>query len=170
LVIAAPTSRQQPLGVLQRLGYSCAEVDDAYTAMLELCRKPLVYRAVIVSLASLYREELAFIESVKHRFGQIEIWLTQIDGRQAALAEAMRLGADGLLADDGLHRIAITPPAASVAASSGPQAVAENQPPPTDESAANAERDFAIGEPVLTADELRALLHEQPSVPPSTGE
>src|SRR5580704_5093896 len=104
LVIAAPSARQQPLDVLHRLGYSCAEVDDAYAAMCELCRKPLVYRALIISLASLYREELAFIESVKHRFPQIEIWLTHIDGRQAALAESMRLGADGLLAEDGLHR------------------------------------------------------------------
>src|ERR1700722_11267975 len=127
LVIAAPTSRQQPLGVLQRLGYSCAEVDDAYTAMLELCRKPLVYRAVIVSLASLYREELAFIESVKKRFPQIEIWLTQIDGRQAALAESMRLGADGLLAEDGLHRIAMTP-----------QAAPQTEPAPVEQQAASS--------------------------------
>ena len=29
------------------------------------------------------------------------------------------------------------------------------------------ERELAIGEPVLTADELRALLQEQPSLPPS---
>jgi hypothetical protein len=169
LVIAGPTSRQQPLGVLQRLGYSCAEVDDAYSGMLELCRKPLVYRAVIVSLASMYREELAFIETVKHRFGQIEVWLTQIDGRQAALAEAMRMGADGLLADDGLHRIAITPQANSAGTLTSPQTEPVPQNAAADESSA-ADRDFVIGEPVLTADELRALLHEQPSVPPSAGE
>jgi hypothetical protein len=168
LVIAAPTSRQQPLSVLQRLGYSCAEVDDAYNAMLELCRKPLVYRAVIVSLASLYREELAFIDSVKRRFPQIEIWLTQIDGRQAALAESMRLGADGLLADDGLHRIAMTPPTAT--ASEPQPATRASETPATDENSSAADRDFVIGEPVLTADELRALLHEQPSFPPNTGE
>jgi hypothetical protein len=173
LVIAAPTSRQQPLGVLQRLGYSCAEVDDAYSAMLELCRKPLVYRAVIVSLASLYREELAFIDSVKRRFGQIEIWLTQIDGRQAALAEAMRLGADGLLADDGLHRIAITPQPASTSAPVVVQpasAASGSENPATDEKATATDREFVIGEPVLTAEELRALLHEQPSFPPNSGE
>jgi hypothetical protein len=169
LVIAAPSTRQQPLGVLQRLGYSCAEVDDAYSAMCELCSKPLVYRAVIVSLASLYREELAFIESVKRRFPQIEIWLTQIDGRQAALAESMRLGADGLLAEDGLHRIAIaTPNPPAIRPSAADQPVTEN--PATEENNASNDRDFIIGEPVLTADELRALLHEQPTFPPNAGD
>lgn len=95
LVVANPSSRSQPLAVLQRLGYSCAEADDPYTAMLELCRKPLVYRALILSLSSLYKEELSFIESVKKRFPHVEVWLTQTDGRQGSLAESMRLGAMG---------------------------------------------------------------------------
>src|SRR4051812_18771655 len=108
LLVANPSSRAQPLTALQRLGYSCAEADEPYTGMLELCRNPLAYRALVLSLASLFKEELSFIESVKRRFPHIEVWLTQTDGRQASLAEAMRLGADGLLAEDGLHRIAIT--------------------------------------------------------------
>jgi hypothetical protein len=169
LVIAAPAARQQPLEALQRLGYSCAEVDDAYAAMCELCRKPLVYRALIISLASLYREELAFIESVKHRFPQIEIWLTHIDGRQAALAESMRLGADGLLAEDGLHRIAIS----GVGAAEMPRetsAQSAGAAGDTEEGNNIIERDLSIGEPVLTAEELRALLHEQPTFPPSGAE
>jgi hypothetical protein len=77
----------------------------------------------------------------------------------------MRLGADGLLAEDGLHRIAISSPAESA-----------GRPPTDDESdvddsaAAAVERDLAVGEPVLTADELRALLQEQPTNPPGTAE
>ena len=35
------------------MGYGCAEADDPYAAMVELCRRPMVYRAVIVSLSSL---------------------------------------------------------------------------------------------------------------------
>jgi len=140
--------------------------------MLELCRNPQTYRSLILSLTSLYREELAFIESVKRLFPQIEIWLTQTDGRQAALAESMRLGADGLLAEDGLHRIALTlapeattqMPASTVLRSNESNAGDERAHPNDD---AGVDADLAIGEPVLTADELRALLQEQPSLPPS---
>lgn len=162
LVVANSSSRAQPLDVLERLGFSCAEADDPYFAMLELCRKPLVYRALILSLTSLYKEELALIESVKKRFPHVEIWLTQTDGRQASLAESMRLGADGLLAEDGLHRIALTPAAESPAVA---------QPSVSDDGAdALADHDVSTGEPVLTADELRALLQEQPSLPQSGGD
>jgi CheY-like chemotaxis protein len=158
LVVASSSSRAQPTAILQQLGYTCAEADDPYTAMLEICRRPLVYRAVILSLASLYKEELAVVQSIKQRFPHMEVWLTQTDGRQASLAEAMRLGADGLLSEDGLHRIAIT-------------AAAEVPPPPPPAPVMQAvesedepsDSDMGIGEPVLTADELRALLPEQPS-------
>lgn len=156
LIVASSSSRAQPAAVLQQMGFTCAEVDDPYAAMLEICRKPLVYRAIILSLASLYKEELAVVQSIKQRFPHIEVWLTQTDGRQASLAEAMRLGADGLLSDDGLHRIAIT--AAAEAPALPPQtprrSEAEDEP---------GEMDIGIGEPVLTADELRALLQEQPT-------
>jgi hypothetical protein len=162
LVVANPSSRPQPMAILQRLGYSCVETDDPYSAMLELCRRPLLYRSLILSLSSLFKEELAMIESVKRRFPQIEIWLTQTDGRQASLAEAMRLGADGLLADDGLHRVALSPSA---------EPIVRPMEADTDDSAAQMpDRDLSVGEPVLTADELRALLQEQPSVPPGEGE
>ena len=49
--------RAEPLGTHARLGYGCAEADDPYAAMAELCRRPMVYRAVILSLSSLHREE-----------------------------------------------------------------------------------------------------------------
>src|SRR3954454_13254579 len=108
LVVGNPAGRTEPLGTLQRLGYGCAEMDDPYAAMAELCRRPLVYRAVILSLSSLHREELALIPGVKRRFPHVEIWLTHTDGRQAALADAMRMGADGLLSGEGLHRVALS--------------------------------------------------------------
>ena len=192
LVVASPGGRAEPLATMQRMGYGCAEADDPYAAMAELCRRPMVYRAVILSLGSIHREELAFIAGVKRRFPHIEIWLTHTDGRQSALAEAMRAGADGLLSGEGLHRVAV--PAAGVASYvPGPSVempslpVRPEQPgrqapatpaaapaPPdsisNDSSAANEERpedeSHAIGEPVLSADELRALLQEQPLPPP----
>ena len=193
LIVGNPSSRPEPVGTLQRMGFGCAESDDPYAAMAELCRRPLVYRALVLSLSSLHREELGLISGVKRRFPHVDIWLTQTDGRQAALAEAMRLGADGLLSGEGLHRIAVsgTEPAsfepqdpiplpvreapaqqpavaqvesAASAATPAPAAAhAPRQPaPPEDASTA--------GEPVLSAEELRALLQEQPTPPLGGGE
>ena len=108
LIVGSAAGRAQPVSVMQGLGFGCVEFDDPYAAMVELCRRPLVYRAIILGLTSLYREELYLIDGVKRRYPHVEVWLTQTDGRQAALAEAMRLGADGLLAEDGLHRIALS--------------------------------------------------------------
>jgi DNA-binding NarL/FixJ family response regulator len=154
MVIAGASSRQQPVQALERLGYSCAEADDPYSAMIEICRKPLAYRAVILGLNSLFREELAIVAAIKQRFGHIEVWLTQTDGRQSSLAEAMRLGADGLLGEDGLHRVAVMPAVEPVAA-----AVTTIE----EESAPEEPAELPMSEPVLTADELRALLQEAPA-------
>lgn len=133
--------------------------------MAELCRRPLAYRAIILSLASLYREELALIAAVKRRWPHIDVWLTQTDGRHAALADAMRLGADGLLGEDGLHRTAVAGPGMEL---SYPAARAGEEPalPPPSEEREMHDTIEVGNEPILTADELRALLSEQPVMPP----
>lgn len=163
LIVGAVGSRSQPTHAMQRLGFTCAEADDVYVAMLELSRRPTAYRAVIVSLAGTYREELVVIPAVRRRCPQVEVWLAHTDNRPALLAEAMRLGADGLLSDDGLHRIAV---AVSVTTSPSPRGA----PAPVSHAVAHDENDDAdstddvsSGEPVLTAEELRALLEEQPA-------
>jgi hypothetical protein len=178
IVVATPACQAQPLGVLVRLGIDALPVTDPYAAMLEIARRPLVYRALIVSLQSVYREELQLISTLKRRFPHVEIWLTQTDGRHAALAEGMRLGADGLLDEEGLHRtaapLAQEPISMPRPTSSGevllpivPAAIP--LPPPSEpvEETTTSGDDPSAGEPVLTADELRALLQEQPSMPPS---
>jgi hypothetical protein len=166
------------------MGFDCAECDDPYGAMLELAQRRLAYRAVILSLAVLYREELSLIPTLKRRFAHVEIWLAHTDGRQAALAESMRLGADGLIDDEGLHRIAApaSPLAPSQALTDDPVATSYHPLPPASvppESepgeASSAEASGApvelgpLDEPVLSADELRALLQDQPAMPPSGG-
>lgn len=172
LIIGSPACRNAPLGTLQRLGFTCAEIDDPYSAMAELCRRPLVYRAIILSLASLYREEMALIQAVKRRWPHVDVWVTQTEGRLAALADAMRLGADGLLSEDGLHRTALTggttdtvyrtsEPAPVAAAATPVSAV-----PPVDPDPETHEEETGGNEPILTADELRALLAEQPTAFP----
>jgi len=154
---------------LQRRGYVCTEVDEPYDAMVQLCRRPLFYSAVILSLNSLYREELALISSIKRRFSHVDIWLSDTDGRQAALAEAMRFGADGLLSEDGMHRIAGTGSGsepASAAHGDFQPPVGEETPaagaavPPRHVEASHPREKSS--DPLLTADELRALLQESP--------
>jgi hypothetical protein len=127
---------------------------------------------MIVSLASLFRSELSLITTVKRRFPHVEVWLSHTDGRQADLAESMRLGADGLLDDDGFHRIAAAQepvtyhsmPESTVPLPHLPQTQApESAPSDPDEA-------VIPGEPVLTTDELRALLQDPPVMPPSAGQ
>ena len=167
LLVSNPATRPLAVEALSKLGYSCAEADDPYAAMADLCRRPLAYRAVILSLASLYREELPIIRAIKRRFPHAEVWLTHTDGRPAALAEAVRLGADGLIDDEGLHRVALSEPALA-----DPEPMATPAAPTSIESSpGHSENDIddTSGEPILSADELRALLQEQPSIPPAGG-
>lgn len=152
---------------LQRLGFSCSEVDEPYDAMLQLCRRPLFYSAIILSLNSLYREELQIISSVKQRFSHVEVWLSDTDGRHAALAEAMRLGADGLIATDGLHRIAASAttvetlePTQRETAQDAADA-AKNADDNTSSDAANAETDEFAGVEESNAAESNADSSEQ---------
>jgi hypothetical protein len=176
LIIGSPACRSAPLSTLQRLGFTCAEIDDPYSAMAELCRRPLVYRAIILSLTSLYREEMPLIQAVKRRWPHVDIWLTQTDGRHAALADAMRLGADGLLSEDGLHRTALagsttdTVYRSSESAGAAPTITPVSAVPPVDTSPDPHDDEMSGNEPILTADELRALLAEQPTAFPEDSE
>ena len=183
--------RQDPLRLLRAQGFDCVESEDAYAAMLELCKHRLAYQSLVLCLASFYREELHFIATTKRRMPHIEIWLTQTEGRTAALVEAMRLGADGLLAEDGtLHRMPSgqnSSPGPAITSTGGTELLPEKAPTdtvaPTMTGATGATKmessfggvdspggdsdDDTISEPVLSADELRALLQDQPSMPPS---
>src|SRR3954462_1821196 len=145
LIVGNPQGRGATLAAMQAMGYACAELDDPYAATAELLKRPLVYRALVLSLSSLYREEVAVIATVRKRLPHVDIWLAHTEGRQAAMVEALRLGAAGLLAEDGaLHRIsgqAEEPAPATLH-------VSETEP---------AESDLGSVEPILSADELRAL-------------
>src|SRR5205085_2487484 len=79
LVVGPALCRARPAQVLRELGFACAEADDPYSAMAELCRRPAAYRALILSLQSVYPEELQLIPAVKRRCPQVEVWLTDID-------------------------------------------------------------------------------------------
>lgn len=178
------------------LGLSIVESEDPYSAMAELAREPRRFHAVILSLQSLYREELQIIPSIKLAIPAVEIWLTDAEGRSAALAQAMRLGAEGLLGEEGLHRTAPGSATEALTAAKGsgsvhvkpvddravddramaatraqgrdepvaatPIRTAERAERPQNRAAVAEEDPYngSPGEPVLTADELRALLHD----------
>lgn len=192
LIVGSESCRAAPLRLLQAMGFECETLPDPYQAMRHLCSRPKQpYTALILSLLSLYREELQIIPAVKQYLPHLEIWLTHIEQRPAALAEAMRLGADGLLGEDGLHRLAAPtapeprsrtltgPPLPSVSSNpaSGMKVIPIlSESPPDDPSPTSSTPDAQeydssgpTHEPVLTAEELRALLQDQPDMPPAQG-
>jgi hypothetical protein len=137
--------------------------------MGELCRRPLVYRMVVLSLQGVYQEELSIIPAIKRRFPHVDVYLAHTDGRQGTMVEGMRLGADGIVSEQGIHRTAtpavrpVNPPAAPAAAPTPPPAPVT--PPVAPQSVTPVPRlDLAASEPLLTAEELRALLDDEPLV------
>lgn len=161
MIVGGEGCRLQPRQVLQAIGYETDERDNPYAALQELCRRPLVYRALVLSLQSLYREELAIITTVRQRFPHVSVWLAHTDGRHAALVEAMRLGAEALVSVNGLHSLG------DEAEHPQPPRPMSFRPVPAEEAPAEpvAEKhnDYAPAgsrhhETVLTAEELHALL------------
>ena len=183
LVVGGSACRAEPLAILARQGVGCDEADDVYAAMATLAHRPMVFRAMVLSLSSLYREELDIIATIKRRYPHMEIWVSQSDGRAAALAESVRLGADALVSGEGIHRIDQSPPPAARAGIGSIRPAASAVSIVQDGGLADpvgrlaGERisdhpgdDNGMGEPVLTADELRALLADQSPVLPQHGE
>lgn len=169
LVVGSPACRAHARTALARLPFEFAAVDDPYAAAMELARRPLAYRAVVLCLNSVFREELGLITLIKQQMRHMDVYLSQTDGRQAAIVDATRRGADGILGDDGLHRF--DGPTARDAARMQPiEPSAQRGEPATVAHAVEPDLppDGSTGEAVLTAEELRALLSEQPSLPPGT--
>ena len=166
LVVAQQDLQNGLADQLTAAGMSAVFAPDPYAAMTELCRRPLVYRAVAISLHGVYHEELNLIPAIKRRFPHVAIYLSHTDHRQAAMAEALRLGADGLISEQGAHHIApptpvveMPPPApASLAAAPLPPVMREVARPPREVEPL----ELRSSEPVLTAEELRALLEDEP--------
>lgn len=202
LVICVPASLDALSSELRTLGYDVNGVDNPFTAIVELLDRPLVYRSVVLSLPAVYREELSLIKTIRARLPHIDVLLAHTDGRASAMAEAMRLGATGLLGEDAVHRLSdVEPPPAdprtmdlravdlrAVVPSANPGAIpsalsgslsaalpaagplVQHGTPATGSNAFDAElsdEDLNDLEPILTAEELRALLQEQPTLPPN---
>ena len=97
------------------------------------------------------------------------------DVEAAQLVLLLHAQPDGLLDDDGLHRVATAPlPAEDASLSHGEVAALSDVPPEQQPGPRAAEpepdQDLPSGEPILSADELKALLQEQPTMPPAGDE
>ncbi|MDW8262649.1 MAG: hypothetical protein RMJ35_08990 [Phycisphaerales bacterium] len=163
LVVGSAACRAHVKPALARVPFEIATADDPYSAALELCRRPLAYRAVVLCLNSIYREELGLISMLREHLTHIDVFLAQTDGRQAATVEAMRRGAAGLLGEDGLHRFTDLDPAE---ADVQPAEVEPAEGRSGHDVARSAADSAPADGPVLTPEELRALLQEQPAMPP----
>jgi hypothetical protein len=171
LVVGAPDYRATTISALEQLGYSCGECDDPYAAMAEICRRPAFYSTLVLCLAGLYREELPIVAAVRRLYPHIEVWLAQVNGRQAAVDEGVALGAAGVIDGDGLHQMeaaAVAATGSSTQALSiasefgdyhpGRKAIEDGQA-----GADATDPDGSFADPILTAEELRALLQEPPA-------
>ena len=124
---------------LERNGYRSRVAPDPYAAALEVVRRPLVFRAVVLSVAALYPEEFRLIDLLKARFAHIDVIVADAAGRPGAIEEATRRGADALLKEDRFQRLG--PPGGLLST-------------PTQAQAAEPSKTEAV----LSAEEIRALL------------
>ena len=166
------------MGEGMEVGYA----EEPYAAMGELSRKPQAYRAVVLSLQGVYQEELRIVSSIKQRFPHVEIYLSHTDGRYGAMAEGVRLGVHGVVSEDGIHRTGVLPGiekgvpystgATQNSTGSAQKSVAAHQKVDTFDAPGVLpveKLDLVGSEPVLTAEELKALLDEEPIMPPVGG-
>ena len=139
LVVGQPGAGPELARSLARAGYDAAFAPDPYRAMAELSRRPLAIRALVLSLAAIHPQELVMIEVVKRRLPHLDVILTDAAGHPATLADAVRLGADAVLDADRIRRVG---------------------PSRTDPGEAPSAPADAGAEPVLSNEELRALLED----------
>jgi hypothetical protein len=163
-----------------------ATYGDPYAAMCAIASSPAKWQMVVLDLQQLYDGELAIIPAIRTTANHCRVVVAHADGRPAMLARAIRLGIDGLLTGGKIEwlttmQAAMSPPVAERAITP-PQ----DSPPPTPEAASPATShalqhdhidqtdhadqadqaelrsvaDIYQDEPLLTADELKALLSD----------
>ena len=141
--------------LLRAKGMHVESFADPYSAAVELFRRPLAFRVAVLSLRGVYREELALIGTLRRRLPHVEVWLAEVEGRASALATAVAAGASALVDAEGFHRLD--------APANAPPKEAEPTPSPVNE----ASKSRADADPLLSADELQALLHDEPQEGPA---
>ncbi len=147
--------------LLRAKGMQVEAFADPYSAAVEVFRRPLAFRVVVLSLRGVYREELSLIGTLRRRLPHVEVWLAEVEGRSGALATAVAAGASALLDDEGLHRFEGAEPTEPAQRDER-----ESAPPPAAVPEGEPADDPRESDSLLSADELRALLHDEPAAPP----
>jgi hypothetical protein len=113
---------------------------DPYAAIAELAGRPLVYRALVLPLPQLFPEELALVRVVKKRFPHVQIIASEMPEKMNRTDDLRRFGFDAILA--GTLQPFASPTKIEVLI---PRTI---------------QKSIGDSEPVLSAEELRALLSD----------
>lgn len=163
------------LGQLHTMGAGCIALEDPYRAAADIARRHDRYDAVVIALPCLYAEELPLIATLRRLAPTARIILAAADQHVSMLAAAMRFGASAVLTAQGIELLAasesLEPNPAVAGQSSTPlsprAAEVETQREPEAEPVAEADQAtddedaFNGGHPLLSAEELHALLHDE---------
>ncbi|MEM6562204.1 MAG: hypothetical protein AAF656_11435 [Planctomycetota bacterium] len=152
-LVATGPMRDRRAETLMTAGYDVHGFDDPYAAMLAICRKPLVFRALAVSLQAIYPKELDLVSAVAQRFPHVRLLACDTDGRRTTLIDAVQRGVTDILDDHG-----ITP--ADTERESADVSLANPAELTDEETAALARPTDTPTDPVLTPEEIRALLSD----------
>lgn len=158
-LIAGPTTRDQHAETLMRAGYDVYGFDDPYDAMLAICRKPLVFRAVTLSLQGIYLQELAIIPVISRRYPHMRLVACDTHGRRAAFDRARELGVTDQLDGGGIRPVENAKKRDPGTVRLSNASTDLPMPPGLTSAEAAALAEPIDDGPLLTPEELRALLN-----------
>lgn len=170
-VVGSGEALARVLGLLHREGAACEAVNDPYR-VVGLVAGSSGVSAVVLVLPCLYPEEMAVVGALRRLTG-VPVIVAAADGLMSQLSAAIREGATAILTERGIDWLGVPastgplPPAATPGST-------EVTPPPTpirstpqvdvttpeDRFDELSEESGPPPEPVLSAEELRALLQE----------
>jgi hypothetical protein len=131
--------------VLAADGLQVELTNDPYAAIAELAGRPLVYRALVLPLPQLFSEELALVRVVKRRFPHVQVIASEVPAQMIRSDELRRLGFDAILSSTALQPLGAATKIEAVVHTAAHMPV---------------QKSSGDSEPVLTAEELRALLSD----------
>ena len=145
---------------------------DPYVAMLHIARDPGAVSRVFIDLQQFFDSEIPFVAAVRAIAPQCRIIALGSESRPSLLAKAIGAGVDGLLADGKIRWLRESPLRSQPLSRTNPietSAAIELVDPPETLSTADSTRDPTdssasdfpgAAEPLLTAEELKALLSD----------
>lgn len=165
------------LGQLHRLGAECVVLDDPYQAVAALTQRPGAYPAAVFVLPSIYPDELPAISAILKHSPGTRVVVAAAEQQVSSLAAALRLGASGVLTEHGIEAFAGQDAPPFSPTNSTPSTQPSTALPPENEESTLAtaddahhptahqphddhHSDYEPTDPILTADELHALLHD----------